>query len=143
MFRNILITCVGNICRSPMAEALMAYKQETLTVKSAGIHVIPGSKADPNAIKIMQDECALDIRNHRAQLIQERIAIKADLILAMEQEHVDLIKRSFPICRGKTYLMGKWIGGKDIPDPYNRGREAFQTSLSLIEQSVDEWVKRI
>lgn len=57
MFKNILIVCVGNICRSPTAEALFAHRLsgQGLTISSAGIGALVGNPMDKTAHEVLQD----------------------------------------------------------------------------------------
>ena len=57
MFKNILIVCVGNICRSPTAEALFAHRLsgQDLTISSAGIGALVGNPMDKTAHEVLQD----------------------------------------------------------------------------------------
>ena len=52
MFNNILVVCVGNICRSPTAERLLQRYHPELKVESAGLGALVGKGADPTAISI-------------------------------------------------------------------------------------------
>ena len=55
-FENILVVCVGNICRSPMAEALLKQRFPEKNIDSAGVGALVGHGADDAAIKVMQEE---------------------------------------------------------------------------------------
>ncbi len=68
MIRHILVVCVGNICRSPMAEALLRDAlrgQEDITVESAGLGALVGYPADKHAVELMKER-SIDITAHRA-----------------------------------------------------------------------------
>ena len=52
MFNNILVVCVGNICRSPTAERLLQRYHPELKVESAGLGALVGKGADPTAISV-------------------------------------------------------------------------------------------
>ena len=89
MIRHILVVCVGNICRSPMAEQLLksALKgQEGITVESAGLGALVGHPADDYALELME-EMGEDIRAHRAMQIYPDMVHAADLVLVMEFSH--------------------------------------------------------
>ena len=66
---------------------------------------------------------------------------EADLVLAMEREHADSIKRVAPECSGKIMLLDRWGEASDIPDPYRQGREAFEHVFGMIERSTLAWLK--
>lgn len=71
-FKKILVVCVGNICRSPIGEALLQQQHPNLTVKSAGLSALVGEGADEKAIQVM-DEWNVDIRSHRAQQLTQEL----------------------------------------------------------------------
>ena len=66
----------------------------------------------------------------------------SDLILVMEQRHRKAIDSVEPAARGKIYRLCEW-SGDDIPDPYGEPRHAFEEALDLIEQGVDDWVRKL
>ena len=65
-FKNILVVCVGNICRSPMAEYLLKKKHPQLTIHSAGISGMSGYAADEKAQNCMQ-RIGIDMSSHSAR----------------------------------------------------------------------------
>jgi protein-tyrosine phosphatase len=64
--RSILVVCVGNICRSPMAEYLLKQDYPQLTIDSAGISGLSGHPADDKAQLCMQ-HLGIDISGHIAK----------------------------------------------------------------------------
>lgn len=146
MFKNILVVCVGNICRSPMAEgllkqALAASNKMDCFVSSAGLNALIGHKADPNACLLMLNK-GIDISNHRACQINSEMIRKSDLILVMETFQKNAIEENEPSTKGKVFRLGEW-GKFDIPDPYQRELSVFETSLALIEQGVAQWIAKL
>ncbi|MEJ8690527.1 protein tyrosine phosphatase, partial [Klebsiella pneumoniae] len=65
------------------------------------------------------------------------------LILVMERMHLEQVSNIAPELRGKTMLLGHWNGNKDIPDPYKKSDEAFDSVYKLIEQSCKCWISKI
>jgi protein-tyrosine phosphatase len=145
MFNRILIVCIGNICRSPMAEALLAASvansHPEVSVESAGLGALVGRSADPIAQELMQER-GIDISNHRARQLTLEMVRNADLVLVMEESHVSDVLSLDPSARGKVHCLGKW-GDFEIPDPYQQPRNAFEHALSLIEQAVADWKSRV
>jgi len=137
-----MIVCIGNICRSPMGEALLKHKQPQLTVFSSGIGALVGKPADPTAIKLMSDK-NIDLSDHCAQQINTVLVSKSDLILTMEQNHVNAIQSKYPEARGKVHLIGKWIDNQEVPDPYKKSEDAFISALALIESGLESWQKKL
>lgn len=139
MFQRILIVCVGNICRSPMAEALLKHQlkeagRNGVVVESAGIAALVGKPADEMAQALMRER-GIDLSAHRARQLDSTLVRSFDLILVMERGHQRQIEASFPSARGKVFRIGHWKNF-DVPDPYRQPREAFERSLALIESGL-------
>lgn len=139
MFENILIVCIGNICRSPMAEALLkeSLKDKRHHISSAGLGALVDHAPDKTAIQLMLAQ-GIDISEYRATQITQELIRKADLILVMEAKHKESIENKDPSAKGKVFRLGEW-GKFDIPDPYKKDRQAFVDALNLIETGVIEW----
>jgi len=145
LFNNILIVCVGNICRSPMAEALLkstlSTRPNVYQVSSAGIGALVGHPADNKAKQLMIEK-GIDISEHRADQLNEDMIRKADIILVMESAHKQAIEAKQPSAKGKIFRLGEW-GGFDIPDPYQRDHEVFESVMNLIDQGVNQWLEKL
>ena len=134
------MVCIGNICRSPMAEALAHARLDHYPgarVASAGLGALVGRPADPMAQELMAAR-GLDISAHRARQLTAAMMTQFDLILVMEAEHVSHAEALNPAMRGRIHRIGKF-GDFDVPDPYRRGRLAFVEALELIERALDEF----
>ena len=140
-FDNILVVCVGNICRSPMAEALLKQRYPHKNIDSAGVGALVGHSADSAALEIMAGQ-EIDITNHVAKQIDEGLAKKADLIFTMSDSQTKWIEERWPFCRGKTFKLGHWQD-KDIADPYKHEMSAFQTAYQDIVVSLEQWADKI
>jgi protein-tyrosine phosphatase len=141
MIRSILTVCVGNICRSPMAEGLLRDRLPGISVSSAGIGALAGRPADPHSVAVMGEK-GIDITAHRAKQITAQACRHADLILVMEEEHKRAIARNLNVTVGKLFSLGHH-GRFDVFDPYRQGRESFESCFELILRGVDDWAKRI
>lgn len=143
MFERILVVCTGNICRSPIAEALLAHalSEQRFTVSSAGLGALVGHPADPVACELMQS-VGIDISAHRARQISASIVNDHDLILVMESGQRQALSARFPQARGKTYRWGEW-GEFDVPDPYRLSRGAFEYAFELIERGLADWLPKL
>ena len=140
-FNNILVVWVGNICRSPMAEALLKQRYPDKAVDSAGVGALVGHPADPAALEIMTER-QLDITNHMAKQIDEKLAKKADIIFTMSDGQTKWIEERWPFCRGKTFKLGHWMN-KDIADPYKHDMSAFETAYQDIVESLEQWADKV
>lgn len=146
MFKNILVVCIGNICRSPMAEGLLkqALARSGKTdcfVNSAGLNALIGHKADPKTCLLMAKK-GIDLSSHRACQINTEMIRRADLILVMETLQKSAIEENEPSTKGKVFRLGEW-GKFDIPDPYQKELSVFEETLTLIEQGVAQWIKKL
>lgn len=140
-FENILVVCVGNICRSPMAEALLRQRYPDKNIDSAGVGALVGHSADPAALAIMHAQ-QLDISSHVAKQIDESLAKKADLIFTMSDSQTKWIEERWPFCRGKTFKLGHWQD-KDIADPYKHEMSAFETAYEDIVNGLEQWADKV
>lgn len=144
MIRHILVVCVGNICRSPMAEALLKRdlrEQDGFAVESAGLGALVGHPASEYSQELMV-ELGLDISEHRARQIHPDMVRDADLVLVMEAGHKRAIDDADPTARGKVYRLAEWQD-RNIADPYRQSKAVFADVLEDIEEGVASWVKRI
>lgn len=144
MFSRVCVICTGNICRSPMGEALLRARagDKLSEVYSAGIGALVGYGADATAVELM-DEKGIDLSPHRAQQATAGVLSRADLVLAMDRSHLDWLHRQHPQLRGRSFLWLHWRDGAEVPDPYRRPRAAFEEALALIEQGTEDWLARI
>ena len=144
MIRHILVVCVGNICRSPMAEALLRDAlrgQQGVIVGSAGLGALVGHPASEHAVELMAER-GIDISGHRARQLTPELVHGSDLVLVMESGHTRAIADNEPTARAKVYRLGEWQD-RDIADPYRQPKEAFEAALADIDAGVAAWVERI
>ena len=139
--KHILTLCIGNICRSPLAQALLARELPQHTVMSAGLAALVGQGADPLSIEVAAAH-GLDITAHRAQQVTSFLCQQTELILVMEQSHKSQLEQQFPVVRGKVFLLGE-PGKSDIADPYQQPIAAFETAYDHIARGVSYWAPRI
>jgi protein-tyrosine phosphatase len=141
MFSDVLVVCVGNICRSPMAEALLRHRLSRPGVKlhSAGIGAAPGTPMDPLAIEVLQEH-QVPVMAHAARRADRELLRQAELILLMERAHLLNIMQLAPEVRGKAFLIGQWQHKTEIADPFRRPRQAFEQAYEHLSRCVDDWL---
>ena len=142
---HILIICVGNVCRSPMAAALLSKRLQAdypeITVVSAGLQALVGRPAEPVAVALLQER-GIDITNHRAKQLTTTMLFDADLILTMSTRQQEQIKSTLPTICGKVHRLGHWEP-YDITDPFQRPRGSFVQTLALIDKGIDSWYQHL
>lgn len=141
-FKNILCVCTGNICRSPIAEAYLARHLGGVNVASAGTHAVVGHSADETASQIAAEH-GLDLSSHVARQIDNDVLRQQDLILVMEQGHLNWIRGNFPSVHGATFLVSRWSDGNDVDDPFRQSKNYFDTIFARLKPCLDDWVKKL
>ncbi|RQS69244.1 low molecular weight phosphotyrosine protein phosphatase [Burkholderia sp. Bp8963] len=141
MIDNILVVCEGNICRSPMAQALLAKALPLTRVRSAGCAALAGRGADPLAIELMAER-GIDLGEHIAVDLNLQYMRSADLILTMTQSQRKRIEAGYPFSKGRVFRIGEFEK-IDVIDPYRRGRSVFELALNQIDQSMERWVHKM
>lgn len=142
MFDSILVVCTGNICRSPIAERMLRRALPDKKIDSAGVGALVGHAADSSAIEVSaQHQLSLD--GHQGQQFTGSLGRKYDLILVMEQHHIEQVTSISPEARGKTMLIGHWLEGAEIPDPYRKSMESFEYVYRLLDQACNSWVRKL
>ncbi|RKG33157.1 low molecular weight phosphotyrosine protein phosphatase [Acinetobacter guerrae] len=139
--KNILVVCIGNICRSPMAEYFLKQSHPHLNIESAGISGLIGKGADAKAIQCM-DALHIDMRPHIARKLNSDLIKKADLILVMSLNQQKHLEQTWPFAKGKVFRLGHWQH-KNVPDPYQHDQAFFDETCRNIQAYVSDWKSHI
>lgn len=139
---SVLVVCVGNICRSPVGERLLAKACPGIRVESAGIAALAGHGPDQMAAEVAAS-AGLSLDGHIARQLTAEIAQEFDLILALEKGHMRVIAEKAPAASGKTMLLGQWISQSDIADPYQKSREFHELVFAQLTEASAAWAKKL
>lgn len=150
--KSILFVCLGNICRSPLAEgvfrAVLAEhgKDQSFLIDSAGTggwHA--GQEPDRRSIAVAAQH-GVDISAQRARKVLPEDFSRFDLILGMDKANVrDLKTLAPPAARDRIHLYLDFATGKaaDVPDPYYDGAEVFTSVYRMIREASEALAKRL
>ncbi|APX92732.1 phosphotyrosine protein phosphatase [Halomonas sp. 1513] len=145
MFSHVLVVCTGNICRSPVAAAMLRRQRPELQVESAGLGAMVGQGVESTALQLAQAD-GLDLKTHRARQLEGRMLTDADLILVMSDGQRRELGSRWPEMLGKTMRLGQWLDdgkGRDISDPYRKSRDVFVHVHQLLANATEGWASRL
>ena len=142
MFKNILVVCTGNICRSPIGEYMLREKLPKANVTSAGIAAMVGWPANETSVEVSAAN-GLDLSGHVARQATKEMLSAQDLILVMDQSHVNWLRNEYPSLAGRVHKWLKWRKEADVPDPYKRPKVEFERAYSLIADGVSDWLPKL
>jgi protein-tyrosine phosphatase len=144
---RILFVCLGNICRSPMAEGVFRRVVETegladrFEIDSAGLGAWHSGQAPDNRAQAAAKLRGIDISGQCARQVELKDFARFDLLLVMDRSNYAELKRRAPAeGRGKIrhFLdFAPHTGTKDVSDPFFGGTEGFDHALDLIEQAAN------
>jgi len=149
---GVLFVCLGNICRSPTADAVLAHKvralglQSRLRVDSAGTgdwHI--GEPPDPRSQRHAARR-GYDLSKLRARQVLVEDLRRFDFVLAMDRDNLADLERIRPgagSAEPRLLLSYGNSGLLDVPDPYHGDAQAFEKVLDLIEEAVDALLAHI
>jgi protein-tyrosine phosphatase len=150
---NVLFVCMGNICRSPMAEGIFrreivkAGLQDQVHIDSAGTHSYHvGSRPDQRA-QNAAGKRGVNISALRGRQVADADFERFDYILAMDTANLDNLRRRAPArWHGKIRLLlsfSRKYPNLDVPDPYYGGLSGFEENLDMIEDAVQGLIRDV
>lgn len=142
LVRNVLVICVGNICRSPVGEHLLRRMVPELDVGSAGLGALVGQAADAMATEVAAAN-GVSLDGHLARQFTPDLGRAYDLLLAMEPGHKREVARLAPQLSGRTLLFDQWTGMQGIADPYRRSRAFHEGVFQQIKAASEAWAARL
>lgn len=144
---KILMVCLGNICRSPLAEGLLAekvkYKGLNWTVDSAGTsswHI--GEPPDPRSIQVAQKN-GVDISQQKARQFVKADLERFDVILAMDQSNfMDINQHATEQQKEKVHMILNFVhpkANRSVPDPY-WDDDGFDQIYGMLEEATEHLI---
>ncbi len=128
MFKRFLVVCIGNICRSPLAGAMLAKGLPQVQVTSAGLSALVGKPADDKVLQLA-DRYGVDLSSHRAKQISAKLLEAADLIFVMDQQQQQFLTEQYAHLHGRVLLLSHFsapgLKGASVNDPYKQDEDVF------------------
>ncbi|WP_349366060.1 MAG: low molecular weight protein-tyrosine-phosphatase [Nitratireductor rhodophyticola] len=149
---SILFVCLGNICRSPLAEGVFRSvvaergRDADFMIDSAGTgawHV--GNAPDPRSVEIAR-RFGVDISMQRARQVNAGDFERFDLLLGMDRDNVRTLRERAPeVAAGKIHLFLNYADGRtlDIPDPYYGGDDGFASVYQTIREASEALLSKL
>ena len=144
--QTMLVVCAGNLCRSPMGEALFRRRIRNrpalarIVVSSAGTIAREGQPPPYEAVEVMRHLFGLDMARHRAHVFGRDT--QADLILTVDRwttEQAEAIQVSGSVC-----MLGDFVGSaEEVVDPYGGSIHGCQRTARQLDRLVDAAIDRL
>ena len=154
MKQRILFVCLGNICRSPAAEAMLRLLVERegiadrVVIDSAGTY--GGHSGERSDARMRRAAAARGIEmTHLARQVREADFEKFDMVIAMDDNNYEALFRLAPSReeQQKIYRFREFLRHNPdwsyIPDPYYEGHEGFELVLDLLEDGCATIVEQL
>ena len=147
--KRILLVCTGNICRSPLAAALMQRAvtergAEGIEVSSAGTGAWDGAPASEGAYLVALEQ-GLDLSGHRARLLTRDVVEHSDLILTMARHHRARVDELGG--QGRVFVLGEYAGrdgdAAEVGDPFGGDLDVYRETCVELATLVVAAVDRI
>ena len=143
------MVCLGNICRSPLAEGILRSKVDTTLIEvdsagTAGYHI--GNPPDPRSVAVAR-KYQIDISNQRCRRFVREDFERYDHIFVMDQSNfrdvMDVAEDSEHYEKVRLLLEEIEMGPSEVPDPYYGGDSGFEYVFELIDQACEALALRL
>jgi protein-tyrosine-phosphatase len=147
--KTVLFVCTANICRSPMAAAILRARlaeaglAHRVNVESAGVWARNGQPAAEDAVTVLAGR-SIPLTGHRSRTLTAKMLESADVILAMEEAHRRSIFYLAPGQLRKVLLLSELVGDHgDVDDPYGGPIEGYVNTAAHLESLIDAGLPRL
>lgn len=151
--KKIVFVCLGNICRSPLAQGVMeqllqdSNRTQEVLLDSAGMLNYHEGELPDERMRLHASQRGYDL-THRSRPIQESDFGRFDLVIGMDDRNIDDLKRLAPTLEDvqKIHRMTDFcltFDADHVPDPYYGGAEGFEYVIDLVEDACQGLLKHL
>jgi len=147
---TIVTVCTANICRSPMAEALLRHALKaqpeplkSIRIVSAGVAARPGDRVSENSVVALK-KVGLDIKAHVSQPLTKQLLDEAVAIFCMTESHRAMIQLTFDPVPRHVYLFREFMpraAEKEIGDPYGGPLNEYESCRDEMVEAIPSVVE--
>lgn len=140
--QRLVFVCHGNICRSPLGEAVV--RKQGVATMSFGLSTRGNAPADPRAI-VWAETNGYDLAQHRTTRVDQYQPQVGDLLIGMEPKHIDTLSMEFAQAPVQITLAGLWLSSPIayLHDPYNTDQTYFNRCEAFVVSATNELIKRL
>lgn len=140
--KNIAFVCMGNTCRSPMAECIFKHichekKDINYKVASFGLSAENGQNINPLAKQVLKNH-KIRYSFHKAKKLTDKMMKKQDYVFVMTPDIKRILKKY-----DNVYLISEFVDGIDIPDPFGLGEVEYEAVFNLLYLSVQKIYQKL
>ena len=140
-----MVVCTANICRSPAAESILKkiLQNTHAQIDSSGTDAQNNYPADSAMVNYMKRRGYDDLSSHRSKILMPSHLLKYDLILCMENRHLQIAESMQINARGKIKLLGHWSDNSEVGDPVGLSEKHYENAINQMEFMAQQWYEKI
>jgi protein-tyrosine phosphatase len=147
---SVLFVCLGNICRSPTAEAVFRHKVKdsglSIFIDSAGTQGYKEGASPDKRSQVAGNDRGYDFAKIKCRKVVAEDFVTFDYIIAMDKKNLDHLMEMCPVeyqYKVSLFMSHTNTDKSEVPDPYYSGKRGFEYVLDLIEQASDGLLEHI